>query len=283
MKAIKKFTAFLVATVLALSFVSTAYARQIDFAEWNNHEEVIVIADRDSYSNSGLKNAQLKVKYDYPSHRIILFFLLKFNGFGEDGNPGVRFALNGDEEVSVNLNGESEYNEDKYYLDFISHTTPVNGVVYFEVTFGVKEGIPEERVLSVTMVDPDGSPSNTYTVDLAEGEQTDSEEEPTSEEESKTQKTKTTKTTKQKTTKTKTTKTKTTKSDKTKKTKSENPEAVADEQQSEAELFKNEESESPDYSENEKVFFVAAAAVVSLGLILSGCLHFLKRNKHKGD
>lgn len=270
MEIIKKFAALFVAMVFALSLVCHASAEQIDFAEWNNHEVVIVIADKDAYSNSGLKNAQLKVKYDYPSHRMRLFFLLKFNSFGEEGNPGVRFTLNGDEEISINLNGETEYNEDKYYLDFISHTTPVNGVVYFEVTFGVKEGIPDEKILSVIFCDPDGILSNTYTVDLAEGEQADSEDEPTSEEESKTQKTKTTKT-------------KTTKSDKTKKTKTEKTAIAADEQQTEAEFFRNEESESPSHSENEKVFFVSAATVVSLGLILTGCLHFLKRNKHKGD
>lgn len=275
MKIIKKLAALFVATVIAFSVICHASAKQIDFAEWNNHEEVFVIADEDVPSNSGLDFAQLKVKYDYPSHRMRLFFLVKFNSFGEEANPGVRFAFNGDEEVSINLNGETEYNEDKYYLDFISHTIPVNGVVYFEVTFGVKEGIPEERILSVTFADPDGILSNTYTVDLAEGEQADSEDEPTNEEESKT---KTTKTTKQKTTKTKTTK-----SDKTKKTKTEKTATAADGQQSEAELFRNEESESPDRSENEKVFFVSAAAVVSLGLILSGCLHFLKRNNHKGD
>ena len=273
MKNLKNIAAIFIATVFALLFACIASARQIDFAEWNNHEEVIVIADRDAYSNSGLKNAQLKVKYDYPSHRMRLFFLLKFNSFGEEGNPGVCFSFNGEEELSINLNGKTEYNEDKYYLDFISHTTPVNGVVYFEVTFGVKEGIPDEKILSVSFVDPDGIPSNTYTVDLAEDGQTDTEEEPTSEEESKTQKTKKTKTTKQKTTK----------SDKTKKTKTEKTATAADEQQSEAELFINEESESPDRSGNEKVFFVSAAAVVSLGLILSGCLHFLKRNNHKGD
>ncbi len=275
MRIIKRIAAVFVVLSCAVSFVCHASARQIDFAEWNNHEEVIVIADKDAYSNSGLKNAQLKVKYDYPSHRMRLFFLLKFNSFGEEGNPGIRFSFNGEEEISINLNGETEYNEDKYYLDFISHTTPVNGVVYFEVTFGVKEGIPDEKILSVIFCDPDGILSNTYAVDLAEGEQADSEDEPTSEEESKTQKTKTTKA--------KTTKTKTTKSDKTKKTKTEKTAADSAEQQTEAELFRNEESESPSHSENEKVFFVSAAAVVSLGLILSGCLHFLKRNKHKGD
>ncbi len=275
MEIIKRFAAVFVAIAFVLSSVCHASAEQIDFAEWNNHEEVIVIADKDAHSNSGLKNAQLKVKYDYPSHRMRLFFLLKFNSFGEEGNPGIRFSFNGEEEISINLNGETEYNEDKYYLDFISHTTPVNGVVYFEVTFGVKEGIPDEKILSVIFHDPDGILSNTYTVDLAEGEQADFEDEPTSEEESKTQKTKTTKT--------KTTKTKTTKSDKTKKTKTEKTAADSAEQQTEAELFRNEEGESPSHSENEKVFFVSAAAVVSLGLILTGCLHFLKRNKHKGD
>lgn len=278
MKIIKKLAALFVATVIALSVICHASAKQIDFAEWNNHEEVFVIADEDVPSNSGLDFAQLKVKYDYPSHRMRLFFLVKFNSFGEEANPGVRFAFNGDEEVSINLNGEAEYNEDKYYLDFISHTTPENGVVYLEITFGIKEGLPEEKVLSVTFTDPEGILSNTYTVNLTEGEPTDSGEEPTNEEESKTQKTTKTKTTKQKTTKTKTTK-----SDKTKKTKTEKTATVADEQQSEAELFRNDDSETPNRSENEKVFFVSAAAVVSLGLILSGCLHFLKRNNHKGD
>ena len=279
MRTIKRFAAVFVATVCVFLSGTQAFARQIDFDEWNYHEQVIVIADSDAESNSGLRNAQLKVKYDYPSHRMTLLFMLKFDSFTDGDNPSVMLSLNRDESVSFNLNGESEYNEDKYYLDFLSYAQPTSGVVFFEVTLGVKEGIAATNVLTVVFTDPQGVLSNTYVVNLVEDELNLSEDEQPSDEDDEDDesqgKSKTSKTTKTKTTKVKTTK--------TKKTKAEEADETLTEQKGEAELHRSEEGELQNQSDNEKILFVSVAVIVVSGLVLTGDLHYLKRNKHKGD
>lgn len=276
MRTIKRFAAVFVATVCVFLSGTQAFARQIDFDEWNYHEQVIVIADSDAESNSGLRNAQLKVKYDYPSHRMTLLFMLKFDSFSDGDNPSVMLSLNRDESVSFNLNGESEYNEDKYYLDFLSYAQPTSGVVFFEVTLGVKEGIATTNVLTVVFTDPAGVLSNTYVVNLTEDELNLSEDEQPSDEDDESQgKSKTSKTKKTKTTKVKTTK--------TKKTKAEEADETLTEQKGEAELHRSEEGEHQNRSDNEKILFVSVAVIVVSGLVLTGGLHYLKRNKHKGD
>ena len=284
MRTIKRFAAVFVATVCVFLSGTQAFARQINFDEWNYHEQVIVIADSDAESNSGLRNAQLKVKYDYPSHRMTLLFTLKFDSFTDGDNPSVMLSLNRDESISFNLNGESEYNEDKYYLDFLSYAQPTNGVVYFEVTLGVKEGIAATNVLTVVFTDPQGVLSNTYVVNLVEDELNLSEDDQPSDEDDEDDesqgKSKTSKTTKTKTTKVKTTKNKTTK---TKKTKAEEADEALTEQKGEAELHRSEEGELQNQSDNEKILFVSVAVIVVSGLVLTGGLHYLKRNKHKGD
>lgn len=284
MRTIKRFAAVFVATVCVFLSGTQAFARQIDFDEWNYHEQVIVIADSDAESNSGLRNAQLKVKYDYPSHRMTLLFMLKFDSFTDGDNPSVMLSLNRDESVSFNLNGESEYNEDKYYLDFLSYAQPTSGVVFFEVTLGVKEGIAATNVLTVAFTDPQGVLSNTYVVNLTEDELNLSEDDqPTDEDDEDDEsqgKSKTSKTTKTKTTKVKTTKNKTTK---TKKTKAEEADEALTEQKGEAELHRSEEGEQQNRTDNEKILFVSVAVIVVSGLVLTGGLHYLKRNKHKGD
>ena len=190
MNKVKSFSAIFVLLTILFSLSFSASAIPIDLGEWNNVEKVYQIADDDNESNSGLQEAQLKVQYDYPSHRMRLFFMLKFDSFVQDENIGIRFRLNDGEEVSLHLNGETEYNEDKYLLDFVHYSSPTSGVVYVEATFAVKEGIPEEQVLTIIFTDPDAGLSNTYTVNLTELETTVPPEESTcvSEKTSKTKK-----------------------------------------------------------------------------------------------
>ncbi len=265
MSIFKKLSIVFIAAILALSFTFHSFAKEIDFAEWNSLEKVFVIADKHIPSNSGLINAQLKLRYEDP-YRMRMLFMLKYNSFSEDGNPGVRFRLNNGDEISFNLNGESEYNEDKYYLDFICEANHISGFVWFEVTFGVKEGIPEEKVLTVVFSDPVGIPSNTYTVDLKESDQITE----TAYEE-KTQ-SKTNKHNSQTNTKT----------DKTKKTNSQNT-TTSQTENSEVIIHNADNGNVQRSAVNEKVLFISAAAIVLASLIFTGGMHFLKRKKHKGD
>lgn len=155
---LKRFVAVFVTMVCTFSFSFQSSAKTIDVLEWIENENLTMVADPNIPSNSGLKFAQLKVKYDYPSNRIIMLFMLSFSPFTQEEFPEIRFRLNGGDELSVNLNGETEYNAQEYYLEFISKADYSSGNVWFEIVFGVKDGIPERRELTVVFYDPSGFP-----------------------------------------------------------------------------------------------------------------------------
>ncbi len=272
MKFIRKFAAVFVVMICAFSFYVSAAS--INLVEWIEEENLTMVAAPDVHSNSDLKSAQLKVKYDYPSNRMIMFFMLSFSPFTEEDFPEIRFCLNGGDELAVNLNGETEYNEEEYYLEFTSKVDYRSGNVWFEVVFGVKDGIPEKRELTIVFFDPSGVPSNTYTVNLADGAQLLGEE-PTSED--KTQ-SKTNKNNNNKNNKTET-KTKTEKTTKTKTTTVKETSSVALIGSSVRDTSEAEQGSVV----NGKVLLISASAIVLAGLIISGGMHYLKRKKHKGD
>lgn len=272
MKLVKKFAAVFVAVICAFSFYISAGS--ISLVEWNEEENLTMVAAPGVHSNSDLKTAQLKVKYDYPSNRMIMLFMLSFSPFTEEEFPELRFCLNGGEELAVNLNGETEYNEEEYYLEFTSKADYRSGNVLFEVVFAIKDGIPEEKELTIVFYDPSGVPSNTYTVNLADGTQV-SEEETTSEDKTQTKPSKNNSNKNNKTeTKTKTEKTKKTKTTTVKETTS-----VALINDS----VKNDSQADQGSVVNGKVLLISASAIVLAGLIISGGMHYLKRKKHKGD
>lgn len=270
---VKRFAAILILLTIIFNLSFFTSAQQIDLSEWNNIEKVYQIADDDNESNSGLQEAQLKVQYDYPSHRMRLFFMLKFDSFTQEENIGIRFRLNDGENVSLHLNGETEYNEDKYILEFIHYSVPTSGVVFVEATFAVKEGIPEEQIFTVIFTDADAKLSNTYTVDITEAEVTTSAEATTadSEKPSKTKKNNSSgSVTKSKTEK----KTGRTQTDKT---------TTSQEEMSEATILKGEVSETENAYGGQKVLCISAAAIIAVALLFTGGMYFLKRKNHKGD
>ncbi|MBP3442774.1 MAG: hypothetical protein J6L62_08230 [Clostridia bacterium] len=269
---IKRFTTIFIALFIFLVLTFQVSAQHINLDEWNNTEKVYLIADNDNESNSGLTNAQLKVSYDYPSHRMRLFFMMKFAPFEEEENIGIRFSLNDGEDISLYLNGDTEYNEDKYFLDFIYMTTPPSGVVFAEVTLGVKEGIPEKQVFTVTFTDPDKTVSNTYSVDVTEAEATLPSQELTTEKEksSKTKKS----TSNGSGSKSKTERTVRTQADQT---------TSASEETSEAVIRKTEASEEIFTYDGQKVLCISAAVLITVVLFFAGGMYFLKRKNHRGD
>lgn len=258
MKFVKSFAAVFVAMICTFSMSFRASAKTIDLIEWNEYENLVMVAEEGVPSNSSLENAQLKVRHE-EGNRMVMFIMLTFSKEIDGGSPAVRFSLNGGEEIFFNFDGETEYNEEEYYLEVVSESDSVSRVM-FEVIFGVKDGIPEKKEMKFIFRDPDGIPSNTYTVNLSSEADSSPEEVP---HEDRTQ--------------SKTDKNNKTQTEKTAKTKKST--VVA--------LLVND-AQSVDV-ENEaklvdrKVLFISAAAVVLTGLLITAGAHYLKRKKHKGD
>ncbi len=274
MSYIKRSAVFFIITVVIFTLTFQSSAQQIDPEEWSAVEKVYLVTDNDTESNSGLTNAQIKAIYDYPSHRMRILFMIKFGAFEQEENIGIRFSLNGGEEISLHLNGDTEYNEDKYFLDFTHFTVPPSGVVYVEVTLGVKEGIPDEQTLKVIFIDPDSQLSNTYTVVMTDGETSVTSEEQTAKSE--------------KTTKTKTKKNTSSGSgskaqtDKNLKDEAESA-TFSQEEISKVTIRKAVESEDNSTFSGEKVLCISAAALIAVAMLFAGGMYFLKRKNHRGD
>lgn len=260
MKFVKSFAAVFVAMISLFSMMLHSSAKTIDVPSWNKYENLVMVAEAGVPSNSALNGAQLKVRYE-EGNRMVMFVMLSFSGDGEVGNPAVRFSLNGGEELSFNLNGETEYNEEEYYLEVVSESDSASRVV-FEVIFGVKDGVPDEKEIKFIFVDPYGIPSNTYSVSLG-SEAGSSQNEATHEDRTQSQTDKNNKTQ--------------TKTEKTTKTAASTA----------AVLIVNEAQKVNVENEarlvDSKVLFISAAAVVLTGLLIMGGAHYLKRKKHKGD
>lgn len=171
--------------------------------------KLCVFLEADGESNSDLCFAAVKVKYDRSVHRIYLLFMLEFNDFNDDLNSGVIMNFNGMGEVTVMSDGTAQYNDNVYFAELNDELADKNSKnVLLETTVGIKSGIPDNLVMDVRVIDTNGVKSNTYSVDISED--TEEETEPDGEANS-TEKTSKIKTTKVKTTKPKTTKAKTTK------------------------------------------------------------------------
>lgn len=260
MKFVEKFAAVFVAVICLFLIPFQVSAKTIDYLEWNEYEDCVMVAEEDVPSNSDLKTAQLKFRYE-EGNRIVMFIMLTFSGNEGEEDPRVRFSLNGGEEISFNLNGETEYNEDKYYLEVVSESDSRQRVC-FEVIFGIKDGIPDNKELKFIFEDPNGVPSNTYLVKL------DADVDPLPEEPTREDKTqgKTNKNNKNPTKGEKTTKTK------------ESTVVVLH-----IGNAHNDNGTDEGKFINSKVLFISAAAVVLAGLLITGGMQYLKRKKHKGD
>ena len=206
----KKLLASLCAAILAASLSFAVSAEKVNLDSWNTDSTLYDVLDTDTESNSAVEYAFLRVKYDRPSNRIKLLFMLGLDSFTDEKNAGVTLSVNGDEKITLHLDGSSEYNEDKYFAQINSVSDPMSKTLCIEVTLGIKKGIPETVSLEFNVYDTEGVASNTYAVDITETAEEDTTTSSHSEPE-KTSKTKATKTTRAKTTKAKTTKSKTTK------------------------------------------------------------------------
>ena len=261
MKVLRKLILVLMTVFLVAAFPASGFAQSINLAEWNQLEETIVLAEDGVNTNSGLKNALMKVKYDYPSHRMTMLFMLRYNSFTDGENIGMSFNINGGDEIVLHLNGSLEYNEESYFAEFLTASTPTAGVVYFEIVLGIKEGIPEQQLLTAKFYDPDGVVSNTLTADLTP------QEEPAHGEETSVRTTRTNKS--------KVTGTKNPGKEKSTTTKKTEKDGIAV-------VYNSPADNDSNYPVN-KVLCISAAAIVATVVALFGGRHFLKRKTHRGD
>lgn len=274
----KKLLALLCTAILAVSLNLAASAEKVNLDSWNTDSTLYDVLDTDSESNSAVEYAFLRVKYDRPSNRIKLLFMLGLDSFTDEKNAGVTLSVNGDEKITLHLDGSSEYNEDKYFAQINSVSDPMSKTLCIEVTLGIKKGIPETVNLEFNVYDTEGIASNTYTVDITE---TVEEDTTTS---SQSEPGKTSKTTKIKTTKVKTTKTKTTKTNSV-----DNIEPAGsdvDENDTTTVLLNSQQTEieANETSINERrlTAIIAAVTIAAVGTA-SGGIYFFRKSRKQRD
>lgn len=270
--------ALLCTAILTVSLNLAVSAEKVNLDSWNTDSTLYDVLDTDSESNSAVEYAFLRVKYDRPSNRIKLLFMLELDSFTDEKNAGVTLSVNGDEKITLHLDGSSEYNEDKYFAQINSVSDPMSKTLCIEVTLGIKKGIPETVNLEFNVYDTEGIASNTYTVDITE---TVEEDTTTS---SQSEPGKTSKTTKIKTTKVKTTKTKTTKTNSV-----DNIEPAGsdvDENDTTTVLLNSQQTEieANETSINERrlTAIIAAVTIAAVGTA-SGGIYFFRKSRKQRD
>lgn len=233
--------------------------------------KLCVFLEADGESNSDLCFAAVKVKYDRSVHRIYLLFMLEFNDFNDDLNSGVIMNFNGMGEVTVMSDGTAQYNDNVYFAELNDKLADKNSKnVLLETTVGIKSGIPDNLVMDVRVIDTNGVKSNTYSVDISEDaeEETDPDEEADSTE-------KTGRTAKAKTTKPKTTKVKTTRSKKST-TQNDDDEDGDEEPQTVINTYSGE-AVTPDNGRKRLTLALGSAAAVIA--VAAGCAAGIKNRK----
>lgn len=251
--------------IFSLSFSATATAADVNIDAWNTDSTLYDVLDYGTESNCAVEYAFLKVKYDRPSNRIRLLFMLELSSFSEEENAGVTMSVNGDEEITLHLNGFSEYNKDKYFAEIKSISDPRTKFLYLEVTLGIKQGIPEKVLLDFNVYDTEGVASNTYSIDITENTVV-------ADTTSQTEKTK-------KSTKTKTAKTQT----KTKAKTSTSATVAVTEQTSEetqATLTADEHNNSDTRVNEKNIIAIIAAVALAASCIGAGGISFFRNKKN---
>ena len=258
--------------LLLISAVIVSYTLNVgaisDNGLWED-SKLCVFLEADGESNSDLCFASVKVKYDRSIHRIYLLFMLEFDDFNDDRLSGVIMNFNGMGEVTVMSDGTAEYNDNVYFAELNDESADNYSMnIMLETTVGIKSGIPDNLVMDVRVIDTNGVKSNTYSVDISEDaeEETDPNEEADSTQ-------KTGRTAKAKTTKPKTTKVKTTRS---KKSTTQKDDAEDDEPQTVINTFSGE-AVTPDNGRKRLTLALGAAAAVIA--VAAGCAAGIKNRK----
>lgn len=271
---LKRIGIFLLISAVIVSYTFNVGAIS-DNGLWED-SKLCVFLEADGESNSDLCFAAVKVKYDRSVHRIYLLFMLEFNDFNDDLNSGVIMNFNGMGEVTVMSDGTAEYNDNVYFAELNDELADKNSKnVLLETTVGIKSGIPDNLVMNVRVIDTNGVKSNTYSVDISED--TEEETEPDGEANS-TEKTSKIKTTKVKTTKPKTTKAKTTKVKTTrpKKSTTQKDDSEDEEPQTVINTYSGE-AVTPDNGRKRLTLALGSAAAVIA--VAAGCAAGIKNRK----
>lgn len=264
----------IIATVISVGMVFGYFfvnaQASMDTASWEDSTTYTLLEEGEK-SNSAYECIFVKVKYDFSAHRIHLFFMTCLTSFTDVNLAGVQMSFNNFGSIKMMVNGKNEYNESVYYSDMDYKYDALTKTLYFEVTVGIKQGIPENVYMNVNFIDTEGIPSNTFSVDIT----------PIDNDETTVTDAKTSKQTNIKTTKTKTSTTKKTTTKKTKTVKAEKNETEEDETD-DSEIIGSNDPGTYDVgvsNEKSKIIWIAGASAAVFG-IGAGCAVGI-RKKHK--
>lgn len=265
------------AVVIAIFACSIAVnGKEPNLSEWNQCDGYSVLESGEK-SNSDYTSIYLRVKREDSANRLHILFMLELSELDDVSNAGVEFDFGDMGSVTVMCDGSTDYDTDMFFaeLDSISFDEYSN-MILFEVTIGIKSGIPDDNLITFCLYDTYGVASNMYTVDLSEDEE---------ETDGKTEKSKTSRTTKLKTTKKKTTKTTKSKKSKTTKTKTTKLKTSEEEATQTGRAVISEEFEDIEReSDKNKLIIIGTIAVLACaaGGCTVGIINSRKKN-NRGD
>lgn len=275
---LKKLTAFLCVIILFTAFSAGTFAAVPNFEKWNQ-KRLFSVLDYGTDSNSDYTFICLRSDRDDETHQLHLLVMASMNEFNGEEKTGVRLTFKGIGTVELYADGRADYDSSIFSAGIDNILSDEHSKdIWFELTVGIKPGIPEQNIIELSLYDSNGVISNTYTVDLSENSEDEiTEKADVTDKTSKTQKIKTTKV---KTTKVKTTKIKTTKSakSKTSRTKADSGEDY----ESKAAYASAEDFDDVEAADEKHTLIIISAAAV-IACAAGGCAAGIISNRNKNS
>ncbi len=276
-----RFIAAIFVFTLFFAFSAGTFAAVPDFEKWNQ-TRLFGVLDSGTDSNSDYTFICLRTDSDEKAHQIHFLVMGSMKEFNGEDKTGVKITFGNIGTVELFADGRTDYDSSLFFAGIDNILSDEHSKdIWFELTVGIKAGIPEENIIELSLYDSNGIISNTYTVDISENSEDEiTEKTAGTEKSSKTQKTKTAGTSKVRTTKT--TKSKTSKSAKTRTSKNQNDEYVYESEAVYASAEDFEDTESAD--EKHTLIIISAAAVIACaaGGCAAGIINGRKKNS-RGD
>ncbi len=160
---------FVAVVIVAVSFNIGCHASvKVDgFAtnsEWESYS-LYSFETPDGFNNS-VKRAYLRAYPDFTENKLYLCVVSSLDSFNDNTVSGVTLSFIADEGIVLHGNGESEYNNDKYEIDFDTNYDQYSKNLTYEICVGFKYGVPKSTDLKIRITDFHGNPSNVFAFKL---------------------------------------------------------------------------------------------------------------------
>ncbi len=161
----RKFIAFLIAIMMFICCSLSCAAIDFDGKPHNSEWEIgetLLFENPESFNNS-IDFAYMKVITDLPSNQLHLCIgMHSLQALESTEASAITVTFNKGSDIVLKGDGTSEYNVDDYGIDFGVTYDEETRYIFYEIRFGVKNGIPSKNLLSVVLTDSQAVPSNVF-------------------------------------------------------------------------------------------------------------------------